>query len=228
MKRTIRAQAYDETFRPGERGLRVSAAHHGGLRRLAPQPGERILDLGCGTGALMKLLDEVGARTVGVDYSRESLGVARVAAGGKSLILANVQSLPFSRACFDRAAAGGVLGYLSSADLSLALAECARVLKPSGVLVICTGTPLNFIGALLLGIRARLRGEKHRVGSHLYPAGRYHRELRRLGFSVESRLAWDGAPMRWWVRLLWPFFASLWIRAQMPDVTASYRASAAR
>lgn len=214
MKTTIPAKAYDETFRPRERGLRVSAAHHGGLLRLAPQPGERILDLGCGTGALMMLLKEAGARAVGIDYSRESLGVARAAAVGESLILADAPSLPFPCACFDRAAAGGVLGYLSPTDLSRALGECARVLKPRGVLVICTGTPLNFVAALFLGFRARLRGEKHRVGSHLYPARRYQRELRRLGFSVEARLAWDGAPMRWWAPLLWPFFASLWIRAQ--------------
>ena len=214
MKTTIPAATYDETFRPGERGLRVNAAHRGGLLRLAPQPGERILDLGCGTGALMKLLNEAGVRAVGIDYSRESLSVARAAAVGESLILAEVQSLPFPSGCFDRAAAGGVLGYLSPADLSLALAECARVLKPRGVLVICTGTPLNFAGALLFGFRARLRGEKHRVGSHLYRASRYQRELQRLGFSVESRLAWYGAPMRLWARLLWPFFASLWIRAQ--------------
>jgi SAM-dependent methyltransferase len=216
VKRTVPVQLYDEAFRPRERGLRLSPAHHGALMRLAPKPAERVLDLGCGAGALMELLRREGARAVGIDYSRESLGIARAAAADGELVLGEVPSLPFRGACFDRIASLGVLGYLSRADLALALAECGRVLRPNGLLVICTGTPLNWVGALLVGIRARRRGEKHRVGSHLFSIRTYVRELERLGFSVEARLAWDGAPKTWWARILWPFFASLWIRARSP------------
>ena len=44
---------------------------------LAPQPGERILDLGCGTGHLTAQIAEVGRRSLGVDRSAEMVAAAR-------------------------------------------------------------------------------------------------------------------------------------------------------
>src|SRR5215467_8502965 len=44
---------------------------------LAPQPGESILDLGCGDGVLTKKIAEVGCRVVGLDSSREFCVAAR-------------------------------------------------------------------------------------------------------------------------------------------------------
>ncbi len=44
---------------------------------LAPQPGERILDLGCGTGTLTHQIAAAGARVVGLDGSTEMIGQAR-------------------------------------------------------------------------------------------------------------------------------------------------------
>ncbi len=46
---------------------------------LAPQPGEHILDLGCGTGHLSALIAEAGAQVVGVDRSKEMIDAARKA-----------------------------------------------------------------------------------------------------------------------------------------------------
>jgi len=45
---------------------------------LAPQPGERILDLGCGDGALTRKLQELGCHIVGVDSSPEMIQAAQV------------------------------------------------------------------------------------------------------------------------------------------------------
>ena len=47
------------------------------LALLAPQPGERILDLGCGDGALTKRLADAGCDVVGIDASREMIAAAR-------------------------------------------------------------------------------------------------------------------------------------------------------
>ena len=47
------------------------------LELLAPQPGERILDLGCGDGALTERLVAAGAKVVGVDSSAEQIAAAR-------------------------------------------------------------------------------------------------------------------------------------------------------
>src|ERR1700755_3319017 len=46
---------------------------------LAPQPGERILDLGCGDGALTRRLVDLGCRVVGVDASADVVAAARAA-----------------------------------------------------------------------------------------------------------------------------------------------------
>ena len=44
---------------------------------LAPKPGERILDLGCGDGALTKKLADMGVQVVGVDASAEQIAAAQ-------------------------------------------------------------------------------------------------------------------------------------------------------
>src|SRR5262245_26346851 len=47
------------------------------LQLLAPNPGERILDLGCGDGVLTKRLVEAGANVIGVDHSPEMITASR-------------------------------------------------------------------------------------------------------------------------------------------------------
>ena len=46
------------------------------MELLAPRPGERILDLGCGDGALTETLVAAGCRVVGVDGSAEQIAAA--------------------------------------------------------------------------------------------------------------------------------------------------------
>ena len=52
---------------------------------------------------------------------------------------ANATALPFADGHFDKIACLGMLGYLSRPDLRDVLAQCARVLKAQGTLLICTG-----------------------------------------------------------------------------------------
>ena len=59
-------------------GAFVHKLADGVLEWLAPQPGERILDLGCGDGQLTARLVATGAIVVGVDASAEMLAAARV------------------------------------------------------------------------------------------------------------------------------------------------------
>ena len=49
----------------------------GVLELLKPQPGERILDVGCGTGHLMAKMAEAGAKSFGIDASPEMIAQAR-------------------------------------------------------------------------------------------------------------------------------------------------------
>jgi SAM-dependent methyltransferase len=64
------------------------------LDLLDPQPGERILDVGCGEGTLTKKIVERGAAVLGIDNSPEMIAAARAA--GVDAVLMNVADMPFT------------------------------------------------------------------------------------------------------------------------------------
>ncbi|MCX6894105.1 MAG: bifunctional demethylmenaquinone methyltransferase/2-methoxy-6-polyprenyl-1,4-benzoquinol methylase UbiE [Verrucomicrobia bacterium] len=105
-----------------------------------PQPGERALDLCCGTGDLALLFSERGANVIGLDFSAPMLAVAeqRQKAKGKGQNLKFIQgdalALPFTDASFDLVTIGYGLRNLASCEGGLR--EMRRVLKPGGRLVV--------------------------------------------------------------------------------------------
>jgi arsenite methyltransferase len=107
---------------------------------LDAQPGERILDIGCGPGFYVaELLDEVGPEgsVVGVDGSAAMLAVAARRCERHANVAfqeADVLSLPVEDASFDRALCVQVLEYVQ--DVGPALAEMHRALRPGGRLVV--------------------------------------------------------------------------------------------
>jgi trans-aconitate methyltransferase len=62
---------------------------------LAPQPGERILDVGCGTGHLTSQIAELGTQVVGVDQSREMVRAASTAYPNLKFEVADARNLSF-------------------------------------------------------------------------------------------------------------------------------------
>ncbi len=74
--------------------------------------GERILDVGCGTGALCAVLNEAGYSSVGVDASERMISVARSKAGGDDLpffVADGTGTLPFPSKSFDTVIASHVV-----------------------------------------------------------------------------------------------------------------------
>jgi 2-polyprenyl-6-hydroxyphenyl methylase/3-demethylubiquinone-9 3-methyltransferase len=101
------------------------------LKALGDLRGRLVLDAGCGGGLVARELASAGARVIGVDRSRGSLGVARRAAGDRfGPAQGRLERLPFADGAFDAVVAADVLEHLP--DLPAAVAELARVLAPGG------------------------------------------------------------------------------------------------
>jgi arsenite methyltransferase len=100
-----------------------------------PQPGEEILDVGCGTGinvlALSKLVGAAG-KIIGIDNSEAMLAVARSRAASPNIEyqLKAIEQMDFPPDSFDGVVCTQVLGYV--ADPVRAIREMLRVVKPEG------------------------------------------------------------------------------------------------
>lgn len=117
------------------------------------QPGSRILDAGCGTGAATLLLAEAvgeAGSVIGVDASAENLQIAQDTLALSTLTnkvsyqIDDITALSFSDADFDLAWCSLVIHHLS--DEVAGLRELRRILKPDGRLVLREGLPpLHFL-----------------------------------------------------------------------------------
>ena len=94
---------------------------------LAPRPGEQVLDLGCGDGALTEKLVAAGCRVIAIDSSTEQIGAAR--ARGLDARRGSAETLPF-QAEFDAVFSNAVLHWIR--DAAAVIASVHRALKPGG------------------------------------------------------------------------------------------------
>ena len=120
------------------------------LALLGPQPGESILDLGCGDGALTVKIVEAGAKVVGVDASESMIAVAK--ARGLDAHVANGEALEFGPE-FDAVFSNAALHWML--DGAAVAAGVHRALKPGGRFVGEMGGQGN-VATLRTGIRAEL------------------------------------------------------------------------
>jgi len=152
----IDAAEYDEAyFLCASEGYREFAASQG--RRLGPrflralslaevQPGQRVLDVGCGRGELVIHSALRGARAVGIDYSETAVAIAQGALASHpadvrqraAFALMEARRLGFPDASFDTALMTDVVEHLYPQELMNVLRETRRVLKPGGRLVVHT------------------------------------------------------------------------------------------
>jgi SAM-dependent methyltransferase len=168
----------------GRDGAFVHGLAGGVLEWLAAQPGERILDLGCGDGQLTARLLKAGADVVGVDASASMVAAAR--ARGIAADEASAERLPYADASFDAVFSNAALHWVRDQDAMMK--EVHRVLKPGGRFVAEMGGHGN-IAAIRVALMAVL--ERHGFGGaedgvNYYPTPEaYTRKLQGHGFSVE-------------------------------------------
>jgi demethylmenaquinone methyltransferase/2-methoxy-6-polyprenyl-1,4-benzoquinol methylase len=120
------------------------------LRLARVQPGERALDLCCGTGDLALALAKKGAEVMGLDFSEAMLQVAREKSKIQSskskveFVCGDAQRIPFADKTFDVLTIG--YGLRNLADLDAGLRDMWRVTKPGGrLLALEFGKPDNSV-----------------------------------------------------------------------------------
>ena len=112
-----------------------------GIGYLEPAPGERILEVGCGTGHCLADLAEAvgsGGRVFGLDLAGGMLAVAGVTVHERGvaehvdLVCGDALYLPFRSSSLDAVFLSFTLELFDTPEIPLVLAECRRVLRPGG------------------------------------------------------------------------------------------------
>ena len=150
---------------------------------LAPRPGERILDLGCGDGVLSARLAELGCTVVGVDADPDMVRAAQ--ALGVDARLVDGRHLPFAGE-FDAVFSNAALHWMKD-DPDAVIAGVARALRPGGRFVGEMGGHGN-VAAITVALLAALarRGIDGVAGIPWYfpTVAEYRGRLERQGFEV--------------------------------------------
>ena len=155
------------------------------LGLLNPKPGEAILDLGCGDGALTEKLVAAGANVVGVDSSSDMVGAAK--RRGLDARIADAYELPFN-AEFDAVFSNAALHWMKR-DPDAVLRGVHRALKPGGRFASEMGGFGN-VAAITVALDATLRefgiADPERCNPWYFPTPDEQRQrLQTAGFSVE-------------------------------------------
>ncbi|MCC6983842.1 MAG: class I SAM-dependent methyltransferase [Bauldia sp.] len=135
-------------YDPISRSISDSIEHC--VLRLAPRPGERILDLATGTGWTSRAVARQGASVIGVDIAPEVIAAARQIAEGQDLPIeyrvGDAERLPFETGAFD--AVVSTCGVIFVRNPKVAAAEIARVVRPGGRLALTAWLPGGPIDAM--------------------------------------------------------------------------------
>lgn len=171
----------------------------GVLELLEPRAGERVLDVGCGTGELTARIAESGARVVGLDSSPDMIAAARARScnrernkdcdkeTGIEFVQADAANFAFDEP-FDAIFSNAALHWVK--DMEGAVICMARALKPGGRFVVEMGGRGN-IAQLTAAIDAAVLAVTgtHAAHGRYYPAlGEYSALLEKYG--VEVTAAW--------------------------------------
>jgi len=120
------------------------------FRRLGVEPGQGLLDVGCGTGQLALIAARAGAKVTGCDIATNSLERARARASLEQLDISfeegDAEALPFGDAQFD--VVTSLVGAMFAPRPYQVAAELTRVCKPGGKIVMANWTQQGFVGQM--------------------------------------------------------------------------------
>ncbi len=160
------------------------------LSLLAPHPGERILDVGCGTGHLTKSIADAGAAVVGIDSSAEMIAKAKESYPDIAFQVADARDFAFPEpfdAIFSNAALHWVL------EPERAVICMAKALRPGGRFVIEMGGKGN-VGRILTALETAMRdlaGVEVSARNYFPSIGEYTPLLEKHGLEIEQAWLFD-------------------------------------
>jgi 2-polyprenyl-3-methyl-5-hydroxy-6-metoxy-1,4-benzoquinol methylase len=121
----------------------IQDIHEQVVERLAPRPGDRWLDLACGTGAVAERAAAAGATVTGLDLAPALIETAKERAAELGLeiryVVGDVERLELEDASFDKVSS--TCGIMFSPDHEAAARELARVTRPGGQIALANWTP---------------------------------------------------------------------------------------
>ena len=120
----------------------------------APRPDAVLVDLACGGGLMAPHVARLGYRHVGVDLGVQGLRLARE--HGVLTVRGSVLAVPLADGCADVVVAGEILEHVED-DVGV-LAECARLLRPGGILVVDALAATRIGRFLMVTVAERLPG----------------------------------------------------------------------
>ncbi|MDG5818619.1 methyltransferase domain-containing protein [Natronococcus sp. A-GB7] len=159
------------------------------LELLEPTAGERVLDLGCGTGELTAAVSDAGATAVGLDSSGEMIATAREAHPDCSFVRADATTFDADEP-FDAVLSNAALHWIDDQDAVLETVQNA--LRPGGRFVAELGGTGN-VRAIVDALEAEL-ADRGYDGDHpwCFPSiGEYAPRLEAHGFEVRSATLFD-------------------------------------
>lgn len=152
-------------------------------------PGQRILDLGCGNGALTAELAKNGAKVLGIDNSAEMIVKARFRYPELMFAEIDALELPYDGE-FDTVFSNSVFHWIPNVDLLLG--EINRALRPGGKLVCEFGAASN-IATMRQAFAAACarRGREYRERFYCPTPDEFFDQLKAAGFEPERVLEFD-------------------------------------
>jgi SAM-dependent methyltransferase len=113
---------------------RQASTYDEAIRRVGIEPGQAVLEVGCGSGVFLRKVADRGARAHGLDASEALIALARARVPEADLRAGDLQFLPYDDDAFDLVA--GFNAFFWAADMTAALREARRVARPGAPVLI--------------------------------------------------------------------------------------------
>ncbi len=185
MHEALGAQIWNST-QYGQNGRFVASMASEVVDLLDPRPGERILDAGCGDGALAAQLAACGASVLGVDAAASMVSAAR--ARGLTADQANLTELSYC-AEFDAVFSNAVLHWIPVTSQPAVLACVHRALRPGGRFVAEMGGQGNIaaVRTALSAVLTRYGVDAEVAAASFYPTPEHYQQLlEAAGFELQT------------------------------------------